>query len=807
MAIALLICSVQNFYSQEDDGVVALALPVRNSLTFNQFLINPTFSFVRQQNRFISFTNKREWVQFENAPETNIFSYSGRFAENIGAGLSLFQQNYGVFTTFGGVANFAYNARLDTDSNLTFGLNIGAYSSGLNSGSVITNFPDPSLNNIPSNFLLTINPGINYGLAFIDIGVAINNLAVYNFNTSELLQDNPEQSLQAHIMYTGYLDGYGFFSDSRFKGLVRSEFKQDQTIISGLAMLMVPKGIWAQAGYNTMFGFSGGLGLNITKQIAIEYNYENAFDNQAFFGPSHEITLAYKISTYKNYDYSREDDVASLFSATKRRKPVAKKTNNNEPAISKEERAAEIAQSKQEAEAKTKADAEIKAEAQRLEKERIAQAKAEGLAKLEAEKVVKEEAEAKAKAEAEEQLKEEARAKSELIQKARQEAAAREKAEAEAKKTAEEQAKRDLEIAHNEEKARIEALEKEQAEAKMRAEEQAIKAAAAKAQAEAEVQAQQQAKAKAEAEEAARIAQEEQAKATEDNNNIEKDELSASVEIIEQLSEDSNILLERFQAAINIKDRDLKDLKEENDLNEQGIITQPKPFKSVTEENQAIEAIKSDLDKVIKAREQRIKELEDLYDENVRFATIVNDTVMLYYKKTIQKLKAEQLKTIQTKANLQASLDSIITATEIERKRRIKRAAFNNEKDRYEQDKATLERIKQNTPLQTTPYQESDFDYGEERNGNIQIIKNVQNVNPGYYIILAVHTDVAKRDDFLTKAVASGQRDINFFYDVNTSKYYIYHQKYNSIEEANEAVKSSEGKAYNANLSIIKVEN
>jgi hypothetical protein len=572
-------------------------------------------------------------------------------------------------------------------------------------------------------------------------------------------------------------------------------------------MLMVPKGIWAQAGYNTMFGFSGGLGLNITKQIAIEYNYENAFDNQAFFGPSHEITLAYKISTYKNYDYSREDDVASLFSATKRRKPVAKKTNNNEPAISKEERAAEIAQSKQEAEAKTKADAEIKAEAQRLEKERIAQAEAEGLAKLEAEKVVKEEAEAKAKAEAEEQLKEEARAKSELIQKARQEAAAREKAEAEAKKTAEEQAKRDLEIAHNEEKARIEALEKEQAEAKMRAEEQAIKAAAAKAQAEAEVQAQQQAKAKAEAEEAARIAQEEQAKATEDNNNIEKDELSASVEIIEQLSEDSNILLERFQAAINIKDRDLKDLKEENDLNEQGIITQPKPFKSVTEENQAIEAIKSDLDKVIKAREQRIKELEDLYDENVRFATIVNDTVMLYYKKTIQKLKAEQLKTIQTKANLQASLDSIITATEIERKRRIKRAAFNNEKDRYEQDKATLERIKQNTPLQTTPYQESDFDYGEERNGNIQIIKNVQNVNPGYYIILAVHTDVAKRDDFLTKAVASGQRDINFFYDVNTSKYYIYHQKYNSIEEANEAVKSSEGKAYNANLSIIKVEN
>lgn len=815
MVIALLVCTVQNFYSQEDDGVVALALPVRNSLTFNQFLISPTFSFVRQQNRFISFTNKREWVQFENAPETNIFSYSGRFAENIGAGIGLVQQNYGVFTTFGGVANFAYNVRIDTDSNLTFGLNVGAYSSGLNSGNVITNFPDPSLNNIPSNFLLTINPGINYGFAFIDIGVSINNLAVYNFNTSELLQDNPEQSLQAHLMYTGYLDAFGFFADSRFKGLLRSEFKQDQTVISGLAMLMVPKGIWAQAGYNTMFGFSGGLGLNITKQIAIEYNYENAFDNEAFFGPSHEITLAYKISTYKNYDYSREDDVAALLSATKKRKPVAKKTNINKPAISKEERAAAVAQAKLDAEAKAKAESEAKAEAQRLEKERIAQAKAEELAKLEAEKVAKEQSEAQAKAKAEERLKEEARAKSELIQKARVEAAAREKAEAEAKKAAEEQAKGDLEKAKAEEKARIEALQKEQAEAKALAEEQAKLAAQEKAKAEAAALAEQQAqakreaeaKAKAEAEEAARLAAEAQTKASEEKNNIENNELSASVEVIDQLTEESNILMERFQAAIDVKDRDLKDLKQENDLNEQGIITQPKPFKSVTEENAAIEAIKSDLDKVIKAREQRIKELEDKYDENVRFATIVNDTVMLYYKKTIQKLKAEQLKTIQTKAALQASLDSINTATEFERKRRIKRAAFNNEKDRYEQDKATLERIKQNTPLSTKPYEVSDFDFGEERSGSIQILKNIQNVDSGFYIILAVHTDVAKRDNFLTKAVASGQKDINFFYDVNTSKYYIYHQKFSSVEEASKALNSIENRAYNAKVSIIKAEN
>src|SRR5690606_4471562 len=202
--------------------------------------------------------------------------YSGRFAENIGAGVGLFQQNYGVLTTFGGILNFAYNARLKRDSNLTFGLNLGVYKSGLNTGKVVTNFSDPSLDNVPSHLLLTVNPGINYGTEFMDFGVSINNLVLYNVQSSELLKDDPRQTLQAHIMYTGYIYSGGFFDESKFSGLLRSEFGTDNTTISGIAMLTVPKGIWGQVGYNTLYGASAGIGLNITKQIAIEYNFEKA---------------------------------------------------------------------------------------------------------------------------------------------------------------------------------------------------------------------------------------------------------------------------------------------------------------------------------------------------------------------------------------------------------------------------------------------------------------------------------------------------------------------------------------------------
>src|SRR5690606_24161924 len=270
----LFLSIAQLSHSQEENGVVALALPVRNSLKFNKYVINPTFSFVREQHKYITFTNKREWMSFENAPQTYLFSYSGRFNENSGIGVGLFQQNYGVMTTFGGVVNYAYNVVLDRDSNLTFGINLGAYQSGINEGNVVTNFPkDPSLENIPSNTVITVNPGINYGLAFFDFGVSLNNLAAYNFTTSNLIEDNPEQSVQAHVMYTGYVNSRGFFDETKFSGLVRSEFKQDQTVLSGYAMFTVAQGSWARAVYSTLCGHSDGVGFNITSHIAVEYHH------------------------------------------------------------------------------------------------------------------------------------------------------------------------------------------------------------------------------------------------------------------------------------------------------------------------------------------------------------------------------------------------------------------------------------------------------------------------------------------------------------------------------------------------------
>ena len=71
--------------------------------------------------------------------------------------LNEFQQNYGLFTVFGGVANFAHNIVLQEDSNLTFGLNVGAYQSGLDKGKIITDDTAILNGDYPSRNYISLN--------------------------------------------------------------------------------------------------------------------------------------------------------------------------------------------------------------------------------------------------------------------------------------------------------------------------------------------------------------------------------------------------------------------------------------------------------------------------------------------------------------------------------------------------------------------------------------------------------------------------------------------------------------------------
>ena len=678
----------QPLFSQSEVAT-SFALPIRNSLKFNRFILNPTFSFVREQNAFITFYNKRQWVSFENAPQTYLVSYSGRFRENEGVALGLFQQNQGVLTTFGAVANFAHNITLQTDSNLTFGVNLGFYKSGLNLSKVVTNYPDPILETIPSTASFVLNPGINYSTTFLDFGVTLTNFLVYNSSTSQLIHDDPEKCISAHLMHTGYLEVDGFFDKSKFSALIKSDFRRDKTILSGLAMLTIPNGVWAQLGYNTVYGISGGLGVNISQSIALEYNYERGLSSFSNFGASHEIGFAYKFSS-KKYNYE-EDEQGSIIAPSDERDVVYVK-----PKEVKKPETPLIQEVKMEPKLTT-APSTTLAEAKPI-KDSIIPSQPIVASPIKKDTIVP-----------------------------------------------------------------VQPL----AEAQFKKDSVEVKIPQPK-----------------------------------DRELIAIDNLAAAVAVTKTKQQD---LLSRLTIVIANKEKELLAMKQENDLSEKGIYTEPKPFKSSAAENGELESLKTEFTEITKNQKDKIRELENTYTEKVKKGNPEDESLLRTYSETIQNLKEEHLAAVQANVELNQSLQKIQEATEIEKKRRIKRASFMNVDDRFAQDNATLKRIKETTAVSATPLQSKDFDSGEEQ-PEVQIVKTVKNVSRGYYVVIAVHNEVAKRDDFLTKAVASGQSNVNFFYDANSSKYFIYYDSFDTIEAAKQALNSKGSLPYNGKMSIVKVE-
>jgi type IX secretion system PorP/SprF family membrane protein len=908
-SIFFFFCAFQFIYSQED-GVVSFAIPVRNSLKYNRFIINPTFSFVREQNSYVTIYNKRQWVQFDNAPLTYFASYSGRFLENEGIGIGLFQQNYGLLTTFGGVVNFAHNVTLEEDSYLTFGLNAGFYKSGINRGAVVSNFPDPSLDKIPSNSLVTISPGINYRMDHFDFGLAYNNAVLYNLKTSKLIPNDPEKSIQAHLMYTGFIETEGFFEFSKFVGLVKVEKKTEKTVVSGLALLNTPKGIWAQAGYNTQYGISAGLGLNITKNIALEYNFERGISNFSDFGFSHEITFAYKFKS-ENYDNIDEDEEeSSILSSDGKKSTVAKVEKNSEKikispidrqkliemkealaAKKEEERLKEIADAKAKeiADAKAKADATKAIADAKIKAEEDAKAKvlADAQAKIDADKAKVEAEQANARAIADAKIKAkadqekaiaDAKAKVEEEQaNARAIADAKVKADAEkaiadakvkadaeqanAKAIADAKVKADAEKAIADAKVKADAEQanaKAIADAKVKADaEKAIADAKAKADAEqANARAIADAKAKADAElanaraiadakakaiadakekaDAEKAIVDAKAKADAERANAEanakaiadakakaiaeaKAEADAKALADAQAKADAqnalnvsnqaqNELLSKFRNAIDSKQKELAALKKKNDDFDNGIVNQTADAGPSLGGNKEMDNLKNQFTESIDNQKQQLEGLQRQYADGLRRAPNKNDPQNLAIQAKIEALQNELLRSEAASDNLNATIASIKAGFDIENKRRIRRAVSTTGQGRYDQDVATLNRIKETTKPSTTPLKAEDFDFGNEQS-NMQIIKNVKNVESGYYLSIAVHTDVAKRDTFVTKAVAAGEKDVNFFYDDKSGSYFIYYSKFESLQEAQNALSTKGSKPYNGKMVLIRIEN
>ena len=318
--ILLIVVVFEN--SQAQDGpVLTFNVPTQNTLQFNRFLINPTFSIVRENENYITLYHRNQWIQFNDSPELYMLSYAGKFNEKAGAGIGLYQQNLGIITSFGGIANYAYQLQLAENIKLAVGFNLAYYSTGVNSNRAVGNEPDPAILELSNNSILTLKPGFNVTWGSFDVGVYAENLVDYDFKSSQMVKEYSNKTFSAHAMYHHDMESRkGMFENGYFRLMTRGKINATEDFtLGGSVLVNFPYLGWVQTGIDDYYGISIGAGAHLTHRLSLGYTYERVINEGAVnFGPTHEITLSFRLSSTTNkkttrvFDYTKGPiDVAS----------------------------------------------------------------------------------------------------------------------------------------------------------------------------------------------------------------------------------------------------------------------------------------------------------------------------------------------------------------------------------------------------------------------------------------------------------------------------------------------------------------
>ena len=281
---------------QEEQANFNLDNSFHNQLFFNRYLLNPTFSLVRENKSYLNVMIRNQYAAFENNPQYYYLGFSNQLNENTAIGLGVNGRWSGVMQEFGLLANYATAIRLGAKNKLTLGTNITYTSSGLNRNNIIGSEQDPTLNDIRKENRVTIQPALTLSLGNFDFGVFARNLMRYNQTTNTLSTNLTEKNLSFFAQYVFNFNAKdGLFRNARFLPLLEwGKNELDNWSYLGSVLLDFPSYGWLQMSFDDTYGLSYGLGFDLGKKLSLGYLMEKELNETGTnLGWNHEMSLAY----------------------------------------------------------------------------------------------------------------------------------------------------------------------------------------------------------------------------------------------------------------------------------------------------------------------------------------------------------------------------------------------------------------------------------------------------------------------------------------------------------------------------------
>jgi type IX secretion system PorP/SprF family membrane protein len=279
-------------------------------------------------------------------------------------------------------------------------------------------------------------------------------------------------------------------------------------------------------------------------------------------------------------------------------------------------------------------------------------------------------------------------------------------------------------------------------------------------------------------------------------------------EDIKKKTKDSEKLIKRLDSIVKERDLDLKAYLNEGDKN-----VAPRKFVSTSQTNAQLAEIKKEIQQNKKTFDNLIFDFENANAKrlaefqkngiNGADAKELNE----YYQSVINDLKNKRQQYIQLEKEADEKIKKINADKEEERLKRIKKADYDSEEQRIINNQKSLEAIKNNSNnpnANTGIVQNTDKESGSLN--DIPIIKKLNGVDSGYYVVLETFKNKTDRNNFIQQVVAEGGSNVTLFYNIYDTTDYVYIEKYSSLTDAVKSLSKKGTKSYNKKMFIVKVE-
>lgn len=288
-----------------------------NLSQFNANLLNATYTSDWNNPNSFSIWTRWQWQSVDGDPTTIFANYSHQINTTSSVALGFLQHNTGVFLNVGAQLTYVHTFSLDEGVELLAGMNLFAFQNSLADDRLV---PDSDLDvpQLESNkdFILQFSPAIRLNVNQFSVGLAFEN--GFGFNLSD--SGNSPENFQ---IFTRTLSNdfnvrlFPTWGDSFVRPMVYVKSVPNADTQFGLNTLLSTPKFWAQGGFNSFYGVSGGVGVTFAHVFSIGGLMEFGGDSELSDDEStFELVASYQFGTTDNrkkvvgFDVEKDDVLA-----------------------------------------------------------------------------------------------------------------------------------------------------------------------------------------------------------------------------------------------------------------------------------------------------------------------------------------------------------------------------------------------------------------------------------------------------------------------------------------------------------------